>query len=466
MARVPEVATALGRWRRLAGICLSVALLGASCLGGTSPSKPSTIVSSFPHGSINLTIWQPFDEAKDWQPLYQAYQRDHKNITFTFKYIDPANYETDLINALAAGTGPDIVSLPNTAIPQFQSVLVPMPDGFFTGTTAVNGLTSQYPSAVATDAIQGGKVYGIPFYIDTLALFSNTKLKSDIFNQYIAAGKQVDSSLFFQEPADWTTVVAAVKLLAQHNGSTLTRPGIALGTSNNVPHLADITAALLLQQGVSMVTPDKKGAAFHLADPNNPTFYPGTAVLNFLKGFTDPASDYYSWNANQPDAVQDFIDGKLPMLVDYQSDISYIKQRNPTLAFTTTPFPQIANATKIVDYANYQLQVVTNNSQHPDVAWDFLHTALDNLGDYLYKTGRTAAASQVPATTTVYQRKNLTQPFGFQVPTAQSWYKGKDPVAADTILTRMVDQVTTHGADPQSSLFQAGQALAQLLGGS
>ncbi len=451
----------LDRWRRLAVICLAVSFLGAGCVG---PAPANDLVDKFPREPLTIKIWRPFNENLAYQSSYEAYQRDHKNVSFDYKFIDPADYQTELIDALASGNGPDIVSLQNDEIAKFQGALVPMPDKFFEGTTQVNGLTSKYPPAVATDAIQDGKVYGLPFYMDTLALFVNTGLMSKIFQEYVDVNKQVNSDLFFRQPADWSTLVQTAKLVVKRKGAKLERPGIALGTSKNVPHMADITAALLLQQGASLVTPDKKGAAFHLPDAKDPTFYPGEAVLKFLKGFTDPASDYYSWNADQPDAVQDFVAGRLPMMLNYRSAVGYVKQRNPTLSFSTTPFPQIANAEKIVDFGGYSLEAVTNNSKYPQVAWDFLHTTtLYTLPDYHYKTGRTSAVRLGDATTTVFQRRDNSDPFTLQVPTAHSWFKGKDPVAADGVLTQMLDRVTTQGAQPRESLFQAGQALTRLL---
>lgn len=462
MAKAPT--KQFSQWQRLIGVAASVALLGAGCFG---PTPTNQIVNNFPKAQITLKIWRPFDENTAFQTFYDSYQHDHPNVSFDYKYIDPANYETELINALATGNGPDIVSLPNDDISKFQDTLVPMPDKFFDGTTPVNGITSQYPSAVATDAIQNGKVYGIPFYMDSLALFVNTDLMNSIFQEYVAANKKVDSNLLLTQPADWTTLVQAVKLAVKRDGNKIIRPGIALGVSKNVPYMADITAALLMEQGATMVTPDKKGAAFHLADTRDPSFYPGEAVLNFLKGFTDPKSDYYSWNADQPNAVQDFVDGNLPMMINYQSIVAYIQQRNPTLIFTATPFPQIANAEKIVDFGRYHLEAVTNNSKNPQVAWDFLHNAVTyDLPEYTYRTGRTIPTKQGNATTTVFQRKGVTDPFSLQVPTAVSWYKGKDPAAADAVITQMVDKVTTGEAGAKDSLFAAGQSLTQLLSGT
>lgn len=445
---------------------LTIVLLSAVVLAGCGapPAARTSIVDDFPTEPITLKIWRSLDEVTAFTETAVEYNRRHPNVTFDYEYITPDNFEAKVLNALATGQGPDIISIPNDAVGVYQDKLVAMPDNFFDGASPVLAVSSQYAPAVTTDVIRDGEVWGIPFYTDPLTLFWNKGLFNDVFKETIAKKQTFNNQLLIRAPGDWSEVVEVVKLITQRDGDTITRSGIALGTSQNVPWTSDVVATLLLEQGATMVRDDLKGAAFHLAADDDPNFYPSVAVLNFLRGFVDPASDYYTWNASMGDAVDAFIEGKTAMLFGYETQLPLIKQRNPSLNVGTAPIPQIANAKKIVDFARYHVETVTNNATYPQVAWDYLR--------HVYKFGRTKYVAisnhqdpvkNAPRSTTVKERLFRGDAFFLQIPNAQSWYKGADPEAADTALEAMLDRVSLEKQDPLASAQAAAARLTQIL---
>lgn len=454
-------------FRRFTALFLAIALLGSGCgPGGSSGGEGG----NFPREKLTLTIWRVTNDAAGFEEAVSTYQHEHDNVSFSFKVVKSENYLVNLLEALASGKGPDIMSLPNDQIHAFADKLAPMPDtlasgGSFFGSNPLTGLSAEYPKAVVTDALHTGKVYGIPLAINTLALFWNQSIFQKVFEEKIRNEEPFDQNLLLDAPADWTQLIAVTKLLTRRDGDTFRRSAVALGTSNNVPYTSDILAALLLQHGAALTTSDQKTAAFHLPDSTNPTVYPGVAALEYLRGFADPASSYYTWNAQQSDAVQAFIDGKVAMMFNYASVIPYLNQRQPGLNFQTAPFPQIANARRIVDFAGkYQIEVVNKDSRYPAVAWDFLrHMKNIGLSDYISDTGLVAANDKSEITTTVAARVGRLDPFRLQVATAQSWYKGGDPAAADRVLSQALDQVSQAGRDPKAVLFEAAAAFTTLL---
>src|SRR3989304_9385450 len=61
---------------------------------------------------INLTVWGVDDELA-WDYAISRYQRLHPNVRIEYTELTEDSYEKELINALAAGRGPDIFMIDN-----------------------------------------------------------------------------------------------------------------------------------------------------------------------------------------------------------------------------------------------------------------------------------------------------------------------------------------------------------------
>lgn len=448
--------------RRWLSLLLVVSLLGATCSG---PTNNSGIVDSFPSDPVVLEVWRPLDEGNAYIAAAEAYHNLHQNVTIDYRYFKAATFEEELIDALANGEGPDIVALNNDRMPAFINKLQPMPEGFFGGSNLVSVITARYAPAVATDTIFNERIYGIPLSTESLVIYVNEGLTRELYEEYNREGEVPNQDLLLRTPADWDELIKMTKLIVQRNGGQISRAAIGLGISSNVPRTADIIAAMFLQRGIKMTSADRQNATFHLPDANRPSDYPGANILEYLKGFVDPNSSYYSWNADMPNALEAFIDGKVAMLIHHPGAASYIRQRNPNLNFKIGPFPQVPNATKIVDYAIYPIEAVTNDADQSEVAWDFLQFITNNtLSIYTNQTGRTEPTRQIPGAATVSERVGISSgTLALQVPTAVSWHKGQDAAESDAIIATALDRVTREGQSARESLNQAAAALTQLL---
>lgn len=452
-----------GTTKKLLSLFLAVTFLGGTC--GAPPANQGAL-EDFPSEPLTLTVWRPFDEADAYLAAAQNYRQLHPNVSIDYRFIEPEGYEEAVVNALASQAGPDIISIGNDRIPAFSNKLVSMPERFFGGSDITASLTSLYAPAVVNDVTFDDSVYGIPFSTDSLALYWNRDLVTKLFNEYINTGREFDQELLIRPPVDWDEVVNVTKLIVDRSGNTVNRAGIALGVSTNVPFTADIIAAMMLQRDVQMTSPDQRLATYHLASSENPNYYPGAAVLEYLKGFVDPNSSYYTWNASMPDALEAFIEGKVAMMIGDRSIARIIEQRNPQLGFRISPFPQIPNAKKIVDFAKYPIEAVTNNSDYPEVAWDFLRyiSTTSSIQLYYSQSDRTGPRRNQPASTTVLQRKNVTSgTFALQVGTAQSWFKGSNAEEADEYLRQALDRVSIDGRSARESLNQAAASFTEEL---
>jgi ABC-type glycerol-3-phosphate transport system substrate-binding protein len=89
---------------------------GGSPSGGTASGQP-----------ISLKVWGTFETQDNMNFLIQAFQAKYPGvqISYTQKKVD--TYESDLLNALASGNGPDVFAIHNDWLPAYQDKLVESP---------------------------------------------------------------------------------------------------------------------------------------------------------------------------------------------------------------------------------------------------------------------------------------------------------------------------------------------------
>lgn len=428
----------------------------------TSTPKTTTTISKEP---VTLTVWQAFDDDTAFKQTIDAYVSVHPNVKIVYVKKDLADYEVQLLNALAAGTGPDIASINNQWLPRHVDKLIPLQENYFKA-SAKNETRSNaqfYKAAfvpiVTGDNVIDDKVYGMPLYLDTLAIYSNTKLWGLAQTDYRKANSDnpnFDDALFRHPPATWNDLLKELPWLTKKDVSgAITQGGIGLGTSNNVPFSADILSLFMLQNNTKMVDVGQKLARFNTFqnDAGGNPIYTGTNALDFYTSFARSDKANYSWDTAMPDALQAFIDGKLALFVGYQYITQTLKQRAPTLEYSVLPMPQVKDGTK-VNYGSYWTEAVTNNSKHAAAAWDLVVFMASHPQNYLRATGRTLAIVTPDVPEDVFSK---------QATSAADWYKGKQAEKMDSILNEMIDNVTAKHQPLQASIDNASSAVSDLL---
>lgn len=440
---------------------------GLSCTpGGKTNQQPE----------ITLTMWELFDNQEVWAPIIKDFQLDNPGVKINFVKKDYSEYEDKTVDALASGEGPDIWMIKNDSVYKHYKKLVPMPDGLMAESTQNTQVKTNeeiykqtYAPIAAEDNIIDGKIYGIPMFIDTLALIYNTTIFQDE-RRALEDAKKVASNdqLLLIPPLTWEDIIAYTKLLTKKDGTNITRAGIALGGANNIPNATDILYALMLQNGTKMVSDDKKSAAFNLSQTKTTgePVYPGTQALEFYTSFSNPSKETYSWNNSMPNAYDAFKQSKLAMMIGYAYQVNQLKQDVPTLSFNVAPLPQIKGVNVPVDYASYWTQTVTKNCKNPDTAWRFIkYAASKGLTNYTNTTKLPsplkANDSIVPKTTERNINNALT--FSFQVNSAKDWFKGRYPRKVDQTFFDLINNVTVYSQPSQTSIDAAATHVTQLL---
>jgi len=448
-------------------ICtITLIIFSGLALTGCGTSSNNKVTSARPTSTkekITLNIWSPVDDKTAYDEMILGYQSAHPNVTINFVNKDLADYETQSLNALAQGSGPDIWVIPNVQMPRHYQKLIPIPDNFFntTNTKIANAdyFKKSWAPVTYTDNVIDGKVYGVPLYVDTLALYVNTQLWDAAHSAYRkanATNTSFDDSLFRHGPVTWNEFLAELPYLTIKDGANIKQAGAAVGTSLT-PNSVDLLSLLMIQNGATMIDPSEHAARFNTfrMDQKNNPIYKGTFALQFFTSFSDPSKSTYTWSDGMGDPYQSFMNGKTAMLFDYETFTQTLKQKAPTLPYTVYAMPQVKDGTEY-NYASYWTTTVTNNCKHPDVAWDFLTTLASHPTSYDRASKRTSA---------LYTNEQYTfyDVFLSQVMTATNWNKGKYPERVDAIMKELINSVAAQHLPAQSSIDSAATSVTELL---
>ncbi len=417
-----------------------LALLFVGLLTGIIPGARRTN-QTLPE--VKLTVWGTLDPYEAFTENFNSYSTLNPNVQVEYTQIDPEKYESTLINALAAGRGPDIFMFHNSWLPKHSDKITPMPDTQM----GIADLRQLFPSVVEQDFAPDGKIFALPLYIDTLSLLYN----ADIF----------DSAAIAVPPADWLefqNLVPRVRISSADGH--ITRAAAAIGGSDtNIPHAADLVSLLMLQAGTTMTDQEFSRASF--ADPIS-GFYPGVDAVSFYTKFSTPTNLYYTWNEALPNALDSFSNGTVAMMFGYSTDIAKIKNKNPLLRFNVIPMPQPNKAKTLVNFADYWGLAVSNKSQAPDWAWSLIQylTTTETLTDtFLAGTG-------LPPALRATIKKHTNDPelgvFARQALTARSWPRIDNEKIA-VIFSDMIRAINNDQLDIRSALNQAQEAVSTIM---
>ena len=423
------------------GIALaSLAFIGISCPfgGGGATTGPA---------NVTLTYWRMDDDEAVFKPLIEAFKEKNPDVDIVYKRINPADYKEKLLNALAANKGPDIVSLPNDWLPMFVDKLLPAPDSVMTA----KQFKDTFVPVASDDLVIDNKIYGMPLYIDSLALFYNNELSSAI--------------RLFKPPKTWSEFILDAKKLTIKKNDRIIQSGAALGTAKNTENATDILSLLMLQNGTEMVSSDKKSATFNVSQgtEGGKPVYLAARALNFYTSFANPDKPTYMWNDNMPTSVRAFAQDKAVMMIHYSSIQSILKALNPTLSYDIAPIPQISTIETPINFANYNFEAITKDSiissKNPrtyQTAWEFIkfistgqiHTK------YLQATKKPSSLNE--------DTQSYRDVFESQANTAKNWYK-IDSIRIEIIFEDMIRDVVNFHQPIQRSIDSAAAKITNLL---
>ena len=399
--------------------------------------------------AVTLQFWGTFDDARFYSDAIADFNKINPGARVIYRAINFEDYEKQLIDSFAAGTGPDIWLMHNTWLPKHGDKIQPLPQEKLSGEDkpllTLKEFQEQFVDVAVQDLMLGGQIYALPIYIDTLALYYN----KDLFN---TAG-------ITSPPKTWEEFNDAVKGLTSFDSrGNISRAAAAIGTAKNINRSTDILALLMLQSGVKMTNNDHSSATFAKSVSGADV---GETALQYYTDFANPSKQVYTWNDSQSYSIDAFVNGNVAMMLNYSHHIKTIRDKAARFNFAIAPVPQIAGASVAANYANYWAPTVSKQSKNSIVAWKFLVYLSSTRGNSFYVN-----ASNRPSARRDLLEQQKTDPdlgvFATQALSARSWYQ-VDSTAIETIFAEMIDGVNFGRASVREALQAAENKVSVLM---
>lgn len=385
-----------------------------------------------------ITFWG-LDEENAYETANTSFAERFPGVEMAYRGFDSEEtYESALLQALAAGDGPDIFMIPNRSLPRNIAKISAIPETRL----SIVQLREAFPQIVEHDFVVQERIYALPVSIDTLALLYNR----DLIDQ---AGVAI--------PTTWEEFQNAIpKVTKFSDGKRIKEAGAAIGTSNkNIEQGVDILNLLMLQTGTKMVSDDFLRAAFASTE--------GVDALRFYTQFSNGRSDVYTWNASMPSALDSFARGDAVMIFEYASAIPKIQERNNFINIGVAPVPQPQDAKIAVTYPEYWGYTVSKQSENPALAWEYILTLVgetENAKSYLQ------TKNLPPALRTLITGSYANDPdlhvFARQALTARSWPQANN-IEIEKAFSNAIHLVNTNQRTPLKALQETAETVTDLM---
>ena len=415
---------------------------------------------------VTLKVWSIFEDEEAFNKLMESYRKVHSNVSFDFRTLRYDEYEQELLRAFATGEGPDLFSVHNTWIGEYEDLISPLPKSLtipYTETTGTlkketvtvlreeKSLTEQelknnFVGVVYNDVLRDyqpdpkqeveKRIFALPLSVDTLALYSNTDM--------------LNAANIAEPPTTWQAFQDQVKILTKINSNgDIVQSAAAIGTGENVERASDLLSVLMLQNGSTLESDNK--AVFASKNPDGR--YPASEAVRFYTDFANPVKEVYTWTSEMSDSYDAFVNGETAFFFGYAYHQPFLENDAPKLDFRVSPLPQIENG-KVVNLANYWTWTTSKASANSKWAWDFIQFAAEkeNVKEYL-------SQSNLPTALRGLINEQAEDPkvgiFVNQLLTAESWYHGKDAQVVEEAFVDLIDNALS--GDVLENLVKAAQ---------
>jgi ABC-type glycerol-3-phosphate transport system substrate-binding protein len=391
-------------------------------------------------GSVVIWGTMPTDVMQD---MIDSVGESYKKLAVSYEQKNPETFDDELLDALAAGEGPDLFELADDKILTQKNKIFPIPYE----SISLPGFANQYVDQAQLYLSPEGSL-AFPFAIEPLVLYYNKNI--------------LTSSFILNPPEYWDELTEMTSSLASIGpNNRIDRSAIALGTPRNIPHAEEIVALMLLQTGNPLVGLNSANGKY-ISTFNQPGSdgIPATAV-NYFNTFADPSKENYNWNAALPDALSSFLAEDTAFYIGYSTEFDTIRSRNPNLNFAIATVPQSRSARINRGYGKMRGWAISKTTRNIPGAY-IVGLTFANPEFSLFAADKIGYASPV--------RANLStpkdQPFDVVVQRsaiiAQSWLD-PNPEASRKIISDLVLRSGTDINGAQTALTRTHASITSLL---
>ena len=415
---------------------LAAVLVFSGLVGGSSSSTSS---GAAVQGTA--VLWGTFSQ-QAMAPFLQDFGLRNQDVHITYVDKDPSTFADDLVEAIADGTPPDLVILPDNLINRFEDKLTHIPYASLPALTFDTTFVSGASIFSATDG-----TLAIPWAADPLVMYYNRDL--------------LQSANIVTPPATWQAFSDSISSLTiKKPDLTLTQSAAALGTFANIGHAKDILALLFLQNGNSFITDGVPVVTNFDNETANAATSVGTQALAFYTSFADPAKAVYTWNAGQPEDLDAFTQSSLAYYFGSASELPAIQATNPNLNFDVALPPQ-ENATTVTTGLMYGLAIpkIAPNQQLSYAAATLLANAASEAA-LTSKAGTTLAL--MPVRRDVLAQAPVDDPYLgllYKAALVQKTWFDPNPEGTDQAFGTLITDISSGLLTPDQALSKAASTI-------
>jgi ABC-type glycerol-3-phosphate transport system substrate-binding protein len=393
--------------------------------------------------SANLKIWGTIP-SETFDKMYAASSlKENKNITITYLRKDQQDFDQEFIEALAEGTGPDMVLLREDYIYKHRNKLYAIP------------YENYNERAFKDKFIEEGELFltksgvlAFPLIVDPLVMYWNR----DIFT----------NNLISQPPKYWDQIYPIIeKTTKKDTNANVMQSTIALGEWRNITNAKEILSMLFLQAGTPITSRSGDTVISVLNSQLNQTVTPAQSALNFYTQFSNPTSNTYTWNRSLPSSLNMFLSGNLAMYIGFASEIFNIQQKNENLNFDVTLVPDTRDTSKRTVFAHMYALSITKQSKNVGAAF----LAINSFTEPAPLTALETQTNLPPVRRDMLSVK----PTGSYRPVfyesalvSRSWID-PNPSETSVLFRDMIESITSGKSKVYEALNRGSQELSQLL---
>lgn len=374
--------------------------------------EAETLVAEEAAAKEAVTIWYYWETEGHQVALdqvIQQYNESQEAYEVTAKYVPFADFKKQLSIGASADELPDLAILDSPDHASYASM------GIFEDITGKFDVSNYYEGTVNSCTIDG-KLYGVPFGVNCLALYYN----EDMLN---AAGCSV--------PTTWDELMETAKAL-----TTDTVTGLALCSVQN-------------EEGTFNFTPWlwSTGATSYDIDNEN-----GIRALSFIGGLVESgAMSKECINWTQGDVMNQFISGNVAMMENGPWQIPTMQAEAPDLNWKVTLIPKDAQNASVLGGENYA--VISGGNV--DGALDFLTyaTAEEQVKFMMNQFGYISADQTIAETQ--FEADSPYQPFVEQLKYAMPRGPLAEWPSVSDAISLAFNKVITGAATPEDAAAEA-----------
>jgi len=397
-----------------------------------------------------VAIWGTIPKAAMNRLLADFNQLNNGSYSVSYEEKDPATIDSDLVEALASGLGPDLVLTPNDKILKYRNFIAPIPYTSLPEAT----FNSTFIQEADLNLMPEG-IMGFPILADPIVMYYNLDM--------------LQSAGIALPPKTWDDVTALVPSLTARDNVTnaIKKSAVALGTYDNIDHAKDIISLLLLQAGNPIIS--LAGGQLQASLGNNSAgglSGVSKSAMQYYMSFSNPAQSAYSWNKSRADSRTAFIQGDLALYFGYASELFSIQTQNPNLNFDVAMIPQLKDAQAKSTFGRMMSLAVLKSSKNITTAYI--------AGNQLSGADFAGKLAAVPELSLPPARRDLlsVRPTGNNQAYLLTFYNSAliskawldpDPTATDKIFSDMVGNISSGLETYDSAISQANDTLDLVL---